>query len=129
MNTEAIHTALAGSLAGNTTFPEVVRALAAEGVESYRIDLVRMEKTSYMPDGETDLQRFAHPGAIAEDFSPTAVVAAIRDIQAKKIKYREFLTRIMAAGCTGYSVFIHGEKAIYFGRKGGFHVEEFPRQG
>jgi hypothetical protein len=32
----------------------------------------------------------------------------------------------MAAGTTGYWVFLAGRKVIYFGRKGDFHIEEFP---
>jgi uncharacterized protein YbcV (DUF1398 family) len=126
MNVEVIHNAMAGSLAGTTTFPEVVQALAAESVERYNVDLVRMEKTTYMPDGENDVHPFDFSGAVAEEFSATAVLSAILAIQSKQIRYREFLKQIMAAGCTGYGVYIGGAKAIYFGRKGEFHVEEFP---
>jgi hypothetical protein len=31
----------------------------------------------------------------------------------------------MAAGCVGYFVQIAGRRAIYFGRNGEFHVEQF----
>jgi len=126
MNTALIRSKFNGSLAGTTTFPEVVIAFAAEGVERYDVDLVRMEKTTYMPNGESDLHPFECSGSIAEEFSGPAVLASIRSIQAKQIRYREFLAQIMAAGCTGYSVYIRGTKAVYFGRRGETHVEEFP---
>jgi uncharacterized protein YbcV (DUF1398 family) len=126
MNIQTIHNALAQSLAGTMTFPEVVHALAAEGVERYDVDLIRMEKTTYMPCGETDVHPVDFSSTVAETFSTEGVVAAIRSIQAQQIKYREFLAQIMAAGCTGYGVYMEGAKAIYFGRKGEIHVEEFP---
>jgi hypothetical protein len=33
----------------------------------------------------------------------------------------------MADGTAAYQTFLTGKKVIYFGRKGEFHVEEFPR--
>jgi uncharacterized protein YbcV (DUF1398 family) len=43
------------------------------------------------------------------------------------IQYREFLQRVMAAGCSHYEVFITGKQAIYFGRDGSYHIEKFPQ--
>lgn len=34
----------------------------------------------------------------------------------------------MRAGTTHYNVFLSGKKAIYFGRKGEFYVENFPER-
>ena len=128
MNVELIRSTLAGSLAGTTAFPEVVRRLTEEGVESYHADLVRLEETFYMPDGTTYVEKLEFPKmAIGDEFSAGAVVAAIRDSQAGKCKYPEFLNRVMNAGTTGYVTYLRGKRVIYFGRKGEFHVEEFPR--
>jgi uncharacterized protein YbcV (DUF1398 family) len=128
MNLEIIRNTLAGSLAGTNAFPDVVRILTAEGVESYRADLVRLEETFYMPDGTTHVEKMDFPArGIGEHFSTAGVVSAIRASQAGKSKYQEFLSRVMDAGTTGYVVYLTGKKAIYFGRKGEFHVEEFPR--
>jgi uncharacterized protein YbcV (DUF1398 family) len=127
MNIETIHDALAGSLAGTKAFPDVVGTMLAEGVESYRADLVRMEETFYTPDGETHVEKMnLAPRAIGQQFSTLDVVAAIRASQAGKSKYPEFLQRVMDAGTTSYVVFLNGKKVIYFGRKGEFHIEEFP---
>ena len=38
------------------------------------------------------------------------------------------MKRSAEAGVTGYWAFLTGKKVIYFGRKGEFHVEEFPAQ-
>jgi hypothetical protein len=45
MNTDIMRDTLAKSLAGTIAFPDVVRILIGEGVESYRADLVRLEET------------------------------------------------------------------------------------
>jgi len=62
-----------------------------------------------------------------EEFSPSEVVAAIRGAQADAIRYPEFVKRSVAAGVIAYWAFLTGKRVIYFGRKGEFHIEEFPR--
>ena len=129
MNTEAMHKALAGSQAGKLTFPEVVGMLVNAGVESYFADLLRGQETFYTTDGETHRERMTlPPSKIAADFSQSALVAAIRAAQTDQIRYPEFVKQATAAGTIGYWAFLAGKKVIYFGRKGEFHVEEFPRQ-
>ena len=109
------------------TFPEVVAKLMQAGVERYHADLVRSERTHYMPGGETDV-RAAHAVKTvpAKEFSAAGVDAAVRAIQARKIQYREFCERIAAAGCVGYLVSLAGRRAVYYGRTGECHVEMFP---
>lgn len=128
MNTDVMKKTTTRSLAGTMTFPEVVADLLAEGVESYHADLVRLEKTFYMPNGETFVESLDfEPPQVANDFSDSEVVSTLRAIQAKEINYQEFLRRIMKAGTTSYIVYLSGKKAIYFGRKGEFYVENFPQ--
>ncbi|MES2390554.1 MAG: DUF1398 family protein [Acidobacteriota bacterium] len=128
MNIAALHHTTSRSLAGTMTFPQVVGLLLGEGVESYQADLVTREKTFHMPNGETHRETLdIQPLAIAADFSGPEVVSAIRDIQQQKINYRQFLDRIAAAGTTTYTVYLQGKRAIYFGRNGDFHIEEFPK--
>lgn len=117
-----------GSINGSMTFPEVVQRLGAAGVERYEVDLVRMEKTSYGRDGETHRETLPlqDPPAAAETFSEEGVKQALRANQQREIGYPEFLRRILAAGATGYSVFLDGRRAIYFGRRGDLYVEPFP---
>jgi uncharacterized protein YbcV (DUF1398 family) len=127
MNIEAIRRALEGSQVGKLTFPEVVRILLEAGVESYRVDLVRGDDTFYMLSGETHVEKMTLPSAkIADNFSQTAIAAAIRAAQADSIRYPEFLNRAMAAGTAAYHAYLTGRKVIYFGRKGELHIEEFP---
>jgi len=127
INTEVMRNTLRESEAGNLTFPQVVRALSGVGVESYFADLARGVDTFYLAGGETHTEKMAHRATeISESFSESGIVAAIRAAQADEIRYPEFLNRAMAAGVTAYWVFINGRKAIYFGREGGLHIEEFP---
>ncbi|WP_263350195.1 DUF1398 family protein [Acidicapsa acidisoli] len=127
MNTEVMHWATEGSEAGQLRFPEVVGALVAAGVESYCADLVRGEKTYNMPSGENYVVKSKLPvTAIADEYSEEGVVAAIRGAQADAIRYPEFLLKSRAAGVVAYWVFLIGRRAVYLGRKGEVHIEEFP---
>ncbi len=113
---------------GKLSFPESIQQMAATGVERYRADLVRMEKTHYNAEGETYVVRMPieNAPAIGEEFNNAGVKEALVAIQSGKIDYGEFLRRIMAAGVTDYGVWLEGRKAIYFGRSGDFYVENFP---
>jgi uncharacterized protein YbcV (DUF1398 family) len=128
MNSDVIREVLAASQAGKLIFPEVVRRLLDAGVESYFCDLAARQETFYMSDGKTHSEGMTLPSApIAAEFSPSDVVAAIRGAQADAIRYPEFLKRSVAAGVIAYWAFLTGKRVIYFGRKGEFHIEEFPR--
>jgi uncharacterized protein YbcV (DUF1398 family) len=109
------------------TFSEVVAKLTQADVERYHADLVRSERTHYLPNGETDV-RPAHAVKTvpAKEFSAAGIDAAVRAIQAGKIQYREFCERIAAAGCVGYFVSLTGRRAVYYGRTGESHAEMFP---
>jgi uncharacterized protein YbcV (DUF1398 family) len=106
----------------------VVALLTNAGVDSYFADLARGEETFYTTDGGTHREQMTLPSTkIAGDFSQAGVVAAIRAAQADQIRYPEFVNRVTAAGTIAYWAFLTGKKVVYFGRKGEFHVEEFPR--
>lgn len=128
MDTNVIKECTALSLAEQITFPEVVMKLAQAGVERYIADLVGRQKLSYGASGETHIGALAFDGPeIPKAFDAAAVAATIKDIQQGRIKYSEFLRRIMEAGCSHYEVFITGRQAVYFGRDGSQHIEKFPQ--
>lgn len=108
-------------------FPQIVQNLMAAGVERYRADLLRAEKTYYLPDGGSHVVANApldRPPAQA--FSSAGVEAAVRASQAGQITYKEFCARIAEAGCVDYLVSLAGRRAAYVGRTGESHVELFP---
>jgi uncharacterized protein YbcV (DUF1398 family) len=124
---KAIHEVLAESQEGKLIFPEVVRRLPDAGVESYFVDFAKGEDTIYLADGGTLVDKINLPlSRVAEEFSSTGIIAAIRGAQADLIRYPEFVKRSTAAGVIGYWAFLTGRKVIYFGRNGEFHVEDFP---
>lgn len=128
MNIEAMHGVLAESLAGKLVFPEVVRRLLEAGVESYFCDFAASTETFYTRDGQTHTEKMNLPTEpIAEEFSATGIVAAIRGAQTDAIRYPEFVRQATSAGVIAYWAFLTGKKVIYFGRKGEMHIEEFPR--
>jgi len=127
MNTEAMKRTLEGSEAGNMVFPEVVRQLVEAGVESYFADFVRGTYTYYLPDGGTHVETRTLPlSPVSASFSKEGITAAIRGAQTDTVRYPEFVNLAAAAGVAAYWVFLTGRRAVYFGRKGEIHVEEFP---
>jgi uncharacterized protein YbcV (DUF1398 family) len=128
MNVEAMHQVMVETQAGRLIFPEVVRRLLEVGVESYFCDLASRQETFYLTDRQTYSEKMTlGPASIAEEFSSSGLIAAIRGAQADTIRYPEFIKCSAAAGVMAYWVFLAGRKVIYFGRKGEFHIEEFPR--
>jgi uncharacterized protein YbcV (DUF1398 family) len=113
---------------GTISFGEVVGRLIDLGVETYLADYRRRENVYYLPSGETYAVRMKPPEiAVAETFDADAIVLAIRGAQGGAVKYTEFMTRTMNAGCVGYFVWISGRRVQYFGRRGEIHVEQFPK--
>jgi uncharacterized protein YbcV (DUF1398 family) len=123
----AIQACTQGSDSGRMSFPEVVAMLQEVGVERYHADLVRSEKTYYLPSGESAIvpskPTRQQPASM---FSAADTAVAIRAIQAQQIGYGEFCERIAAAGCTGYIVSLVGRRVVYFGRSAESHVEFMP---
>ena len=109
-------------------FPRVVERLVEIEVERYEVDLARLTKIYYHHSGRSHVEPLPldHPHPLGDAFDGEAVRSAIRDIQQGGIIYPQFLRQIMAAGVVSYAVYIAGRKAIYFGRRGDFHVENFP---
>ena len=127
MNSKVMHDVLAESQAGKLTFPEVVGRLLEIGVESSFCDLARGEETFYMTDGTTHVEKMTLPlNPVAEKFSSSGIVAAIRGAQQDTIRYPQFVKLSTAAGVIAYWAFLTGRRVIYFGRKGEQHIEEFP---
>lgn len=108
-------------------FGAIVMGLMAAGVERYHQDLVRAERTYYLPNGETEtLTSHAVANAPAITFSADGVAAAVKGAQAGTVKYHEFCALAVAAGCVGYIVSITGKRVVYYGRTGDMHIEWFP---
>jgi uncharacterized protein YbcV (DUF1398 family) len=128
MNTERMHEILVQTEEGMMTFPQSVQQLLAIGVESYCVDFAAARKTHYLADGSTHTEpMLLKLDPVAAEFDASALVAAIRGAQADTVRYPEFVQRSTAAGVAGYYAFLTGRRAIYYGRKGEQHVEEFPK--
>lgn len=109
------------------SFPVIVGRLIEAGIERYHADLVRSEKTFYLPNGASETV----PSEVidvkpATTFSAAGVEAAVRAAQAGTINYKTFCERVLVSGCVGYHVSIAGRRVTYYGRSGDSHVEWFP---
>lgn len=128
MNKSVLTEVIQNTLDAKITFPQVVGTCIQEKVESYHVDLVRNEFRYYNSQGESlVVTKDMTPSRANDNFSAESVVAAIRASQAGEIKYKEFIQRILAAGCVYYITYIDGKKVVYFGRKGEAHTEHFPQ--
>lgn len=126
---ETARACLRGAEDDSMSFPQIVSALSAAGIESYAIDFRRATATYYLPDGRSiqlDAHRLDTPITPALDTAPIEV--AIRQAQdlAPGCSYRRFCRKVAASGCAGYLVSLAGRRAVYFGRDGQTHVEHFP---
>lgn len=127
MNTKFIHEVTIATQKSELTFPQAVCKLLEVGVESYCVDFAAGRKTYYAANGETATEPMILAlDLVAEEFSGSDLVAAIRGAQADTVRYPEFVKRSTAAGVIGYWAFLIGRQVIYFGRKGEVHVEKFP---
>lgn len=127
MNTQVIHEVTVATQEGKMTFPQGVGKLLEVGVESYCVDFVAARKTYYATNGETYTESMILKlDPVAEEFSATDLVTAIRGAQADTVRYPEFVKRSTAAGVAGYRAFLTGKQVLYFGRKGESHIEKFP---
>ena len=127
MNSQAIHEVTIATQEGKVTFPQAVGKLLEVGVESYYVDFIVGRKTYYLTNGET----FTEPmilklDPVAEEFSVSELVTAIRGAQTDTVRYPEFVKSSTAAGVAGYHAFLTGRQVLYLGRKGEIHIEKFP---
>jgi hypothetical protein len=98
VNTNVIQAVMAETQAGKLVFPEVVRRLLEIGVESYFCDLAAGTETFYLRDGQIHAEKMTLPMApIAEEFSRSGLLTAIRGAQADAIRYPDFAKRSAAA--------------------------------
>jgi len=121
---------LAGAEHDTMTFPQIVGALMAAGFENYSVDFRRACAVYYRPDGDSvELPAYRAQTPIAAVLDATAIRAAIREAQllVPGYTYRGFCEKVRAAGCAGYIVSFAGRRAVYFGRDGATHVENFPK--
>jgi len=108
-------------------FGQVVGNLLDAGVESYHVDYRSCRATYFMPCGGTLTLDMEVPDvAIATEFSASAIQLAILAAQRGEVMYPEFKKLSQVGGCVGYTVWLAGRQAAYFGRKGETHVENFP---
>lgn len=128
MDTELINRLATASHAGTASFAEIMPALIANNVESYRVDYRERTITYYDIKSGTHTVTLAAPSVeIPDAFDAAQVTAAIRGAQRGEVRYPEFVSRTMAAGCVGYIAWLSGRQVTYFGRRGETHVEQFPR--
>ena len=128
MNTEIIASTTRATLAGTISFPDVVAALMATGVEYYHVEYAALSMTFYSGSGDVVVMAIPYEGlpSIDTDFQTDLLKATILDSQRHGQKFRDFTHRAMSAGVQSYAVFLRGQRVTYWGRTGDQHTEWFP---
>ncbi|MBA3602660.1 MAG: DUF1398 family protein [Parachlamydiaceae bacterium] len=127
MNTEVVSECSRLSDQEKIVFPEVISRLNEANIVSYYADFLAACKTYYSKtEAHVVPSLFRTEDKIAQIFSADKIAQAIQHSQLGKIRYQEFIKQIKAAGVVSYFVFIEGRKAMYFGRLGEQHIENFP---
>jgi uncharacterized protein YbcV (DUF1398 family) len=115
---------------GTMTFPEIAGSLMRAGFEGYAVDFRRDRVTYYHRDGATAYLPEHDPDPrVADRFDELAIRGAIAEAPslAPGYTYPGFCRKVRAAGCAGYQVSFPGRRAVYCGKTGESHVENFPR--
>lgn len=109
------------------SFPEVIQQLSAIDIESYYMDLIRMQKTYYSRSGESHIEPVLIEDlpTLASNFDEEKIIDAIHASQKGQIDYHAFIKRIIGSGTARYTVYLDGKCVIYTGRKGESHIENF----
>ena len=108
------------------SYPELVEGMVNLGIQSYTVDVATGTTIYRIADGEFAIKEGNAERAIASAFDNDATVQAIKDSQAGKINYTEFMDAIAASGVRFYeSTLIGKPRATYIGA-GGYYEEEIP---
>lgn len=98
---------LTESQAGRLIFLEVVRRAARS-----RRRVLLLQSGFYTRDGKIHVEKMTlRLPVVAEEFSPSGLIAAIRGVQADTIRYLEFVKRSTAAGVIAYWSFLTARKS------------------
>ncbi|KIW02713.1 uncharacterized protein PV09_06149 [Verruconis gallopava] len=111
------------------TFPATIAALAALGVNRYRVDFVAQTVTSYVGT-EVDTYTFSHAtDAGTIKWSETKLKQAIKKAQDKaksgRSDYAEFEKEAIAAGVSDYTTYLDGKRVVYASVLGDLYTEPF----
>lgn len=127
MNSARLEGLLDQALRREITFPEILKLLAQEEVESYHVDFLRKECRYYSRQGDSLAVPVGldHDG-VATEFSAERLAAINARVQGGEAGYADFVRAGAAAGYAYYIVYLYGKMVRYFGRDGGEHIQYFP---
>lgn len=110
-------------------FPFLAEVLRQAGVKTNRWTLPSCQSVFQMLDGAVLQQGTPLVTGVHEipKFAQAALVHAIREDQAGRSTFPEFLNAAWQAGTVGYVVDFELRKVSYYGVNGETYIEEYPR--
>jgi len=110
------------------SYPELVKALMEIGMRSYTVDVATGITLYRFDEGNNSLHSVEGiPRSIKEKFNKDETFQAVKDSQAGKITYPEFMDAIAKSGVRFYESTLNGDKkrVTYIGT-GGYYEELIP---
>jgi len=108
------------------SYPELAKGMIGLGIESYTVDVATGTTLYRMAGGELALREGQALRTIATAFNNNATVQAIKDSQAGKINYPQFMDAIAQSGVRFYESTLVGTARVTYIGTGGYYEEEIP---
>lgn len=113
--------------ASSKTYPELAKKLAANGVQSYTVEVSTGITLFRFAEGKHLLQRnHVTDRAINNSFDREATIQAVRNSQQGKTTYPQFMDEIAGAGVKFYEATLNGQKRVTYIGNTGEYEEEIP---
>ncbi|UPT66732.1 MAG: DUF1398 domain-containing protein [Sphingobacteriales bacterium JAD_PAG50586_3] len=109
------------------SYAELAQGMINIGIQSYTVDVATGTTLYRLADGEFALKEgHGEALAIGGAFNNDATLQAVKDTQAGKTTYPEFMDAIAAAGVRFYEATLQGKPRVTYIGTGGYYEEEIP---
>lgn len=119
-----ILTALQQLGASAKSYPDLVKGMIGLGIESYTVDVATGTTLYRLAAGELALREGQALRDIAPAFNNDATIQAVKDSQAGKINYPQFMDAIAQSGVRFYESTLVGTPRVTYIGTGGCYEEE-----
>lgn len=109
------------------SYPELVEGMVNLGIQSYTVDVATGTTLYRLANGETALKEGnGEIKEIAPAYNNDATMQAVKDTQAGKLNYPDFMDAIAKSGVRFYEATLQGTKRVTYIGTGGYYEEEIP---
>lgn len=109
------------------SYPELAKGMINIGIQSYTVDVATGTTLYRLANGETALKEGnGEIKEIAPAYNNDATIQAVKDTQAGKLNYPDFMDTIAESGVRFYESTLIGKPRVTYIGAGGYYEEEIP---